>query len=585
MADTGWKFPGTMVNNRVISGSDFNWINENNAKADDGSSAASTSGAAPGQQSSGLAASNFDFSVIPAGATIEGIEIRIGDYALDVNVQDESFWSALRLIHADDTDGSQERSGALLKPTLSLQSDNIGGASDLWTEIWTAVDVTDVDFGFFIGWLTGASGEAHTLSVDFMQMRVFYHVGLPTTIDDEAQVKGYYPPFQSSGGNFYALSVRNTVGFGTVLRMLKNTDPTKDSWVTQGSGPSDLAADADYLVLSAVQDGDKIHAVTWLEAIADNEYEYHVFNMATDVWDVTEELIEAPTNDPTFPWCSIAIRSDGDVIVAYAGDTDQVMGGKKERVDFNLRESGTGVWDGPVALDAAGDVHYGNPNCILGTNDGIHFVWQRQTFTTDPPTDWEDTEGRTLDSADSLSTVDSAVAASGAQMLGMQNNTTYDDAGTQRIKTVYSHTNTREVRVVNSIEDGSDNISLVDSSASFLSPTLFDIDQIFIISIAALDDVLHVVFSGGGTNGSDQDVYYTTSTDDGATWDAATEELDAVTCNFISANVYVRGADTVLAYVYDDGGIQKYNEKVLIAGALIEPPLLHSFAVTRAANY
>ena len=59
---------------------------------------------------------------------------------------------------------------------------------------------------------------------------------------------------------------------------------------------------------------------------------------------------------------------------------------------------------------------------------------------------------------------------------------------------------------------------------------------------------------------------YTTSTDNGSTWATPTEEIDAITVNFISATIYERDHYTVLAYVYDDGGVQKYNEKILNIG-------------------
>ncbi len=120
-----------------------------------------------------------------------------------------------------------------------------------------------------------------------------------------------------------------------------------------------------------------------------------------------------------------------------------------------------------------------------------------------------------------------------------------------------------------------------------MTAEIFPNGAVTLLSNAELNGDLHVLYSGGGTTGVDQDLYYLTSTNNGTDWDTETEEIDAITVNFISANIYVRGSDTVMAYVYDDAGTQKYNEKVLISGAvdLIQPPLVHSFAVTRAANY
>ena len=120
MADTGFLFPGTAVGNRAITGGDRNWINTDNIKADDTSDATWFSISA-NEQSNGLAASNFDFSGIPAGSTIDGIEVRVGDYSGSSN--SVFTWDVLRLILADDSDGSVNRNTDLTAPTTSDQTD------------------------------------------------------------------------------------------------------------------------------------------------------------------------------------------------------------------------------------------------------------------------------------------------------------------------------------------------------------------------------------------------------------------------------------------------------------------------------
>ena len=170
MADTGFLFPGTAVGNRAITDSDADWTDFNNIKADDANTALIVL-TSPGSTSSGLAGSNFDFSSIPAGATIDGIEIQVGDYIRDSNVQE---WVVLRLILADDTDGSANKEADLIEPTTSLQTDEGGGASDLWSETISEGDVKDVDWGFFVGsdLISGPGGP--DLDVDFMRMKVYY---------------------------------------------------------------------------------------------------------------------------------------------------------------------------------------------------------------------------------------------------------------------------------------------------------------------------------------------------------------------------------------------------------------------------
>ncbi len=386
-------------------------------------------------------------------------------------------------------------------------------------------------------------------------------MALPTTIISTPGIHCHHPPFKSSAGNFYALIKK--ADDNNILRMYKSSDPTGDNWVIQDEGGSpgrNISGG-----FSSVQDGDDIHIA---RVGFDNNMSYSKFSMSSDTWTVIQEPIEDPTNAPNQPWVSIAVRSDGDVVVVYNGDTDQNMGDTKERVDVNIRTGGT--WGGPVSLDAGGDVHYGNPNCVLGTNDFVHCLWQRQTSATpDPSISWADTQGRSLDPADdSLSTVDASDANTGGALLGFPNLVTYDDGGTQRIIVSGFIADGTSLETAQATEDGSDEILLTATGVteSFSAEPGFINGEVGVSTFVELSDEIHCLYSGDGVAGVDQDLWYTTSTDDGASWSAPTEEVDGVTVNFISANIYVRGLDTVLAYVYDDGGVQKYNEKVLIAG-------------------
>lgn len=166
MPDTGWKFPGTAVHNRDISGATHNWASEDNIKADDGFDAVA-SGGIGGGLSRGLAASNFDFISVPPGATIDGIEIRVGDYGLTSGTYT---WTTVRLILADNSDGSVSKHADLVVPDTN-DTDEAGGAADLWSETINRSDVQDVDWGFFVG----SNGATFSIMhLDFMQMKVYY---------------------------------------------------------------------------------------------------------------------------------------------------------------------------------------------------------------------------------------------------------------------------------------------------------------------------------------------------------------------------------------------------------------------------
>ncbi len=193
MADTGFVFPDTAVGNRAITDSDADWTNPDNIKADD-SSDATVILVSAGDLSRGLAASNFDFSVIPAGATIDGIEVQVGDYnegSGDALVWDNGFGTGhCKLILADNTDGSVTKHTSLTDPTTTDATDQAGGAADLWSETISDTDVKDVDWGFFVGLFTiPANGD---MFIDFMQMKVYYTPGpIITDVDtDETWTDG-----------------------------------------------------------------------------------------------------------------------------------------------------------------------------------------------------------------------------------------------------------------------------------------------------------------------------------------------------------------------------------------------------------
>ena len=551
MPDTGWKFPGTMVGNRTVAGSDADWTNQDDCKADDGNTADLVLTGA-GDISSGLAASNFDFSDVPTGATIDGIEVRIGDYIVDT-VGGTPTINAVNLILADGSDGTENKSAEIAAAITSLQTDDAGGALDLWGEALATADVTDVDFGFFVS-MGLTSAVTTDFDVDFLQMRVFYHEGLPTRIGFESFLAGNNPPHKSSAGAFYA--VQNT---NQSLDVFKTTDPTTDSWTVQDDTNNPTAA-VDYSRIASFQVGDVIHIASCQDD--PNQYKYHTFDMADDTWGTTSEAIQTVSTNQ-WNWISIVVRANGDVVVAYTGEIERNMGDDKERVDLNIRN---GSWGGPIQLDASGDIHYGNPELILGTNDGVHCRYQFTTMTSDPPFIWHNSGGRTLRVADdSLSSQSSVLFSFGglefSEANSMKGGVSFDDGGTQRIDffgSVNTGSETWIMAVHLGTEDGSDDLVVAAENAVQLDPLIETVSRNSSHSVVELHGVFHAIYAHKTAN----DIYCTRSDDEGVTWDTPVLEVSSNT-TLTSANVYVRGADIVMGYVYDDGGEQRYNEKVL----------------------
>ncbi len=69
-------------------------------------------------------------------------------------------------------DGTENKKLELAGPVTADRTDEAGGGLDLWGETITRADVVNPDFGFFVAILNALAG---TVSVDYLQMRVFYH--------------------------------------------------------------------------------------------------------------------------------------------------------------------------------------------------------------------------------------------------------------------------------------------------------------------------------------------------------------------------------------------------------------------------
>lgn len=389
-------------------------------------------------------------------------------------------------------------------------------------------------------------------------------MALPTTIASVGGAPGHGRVFKSSAGNFYA--IRTIKGTSNQLIIYKSTDPTSSWSVVSGSAPA--LETGGHQCTGAVQHGDNIHIVTIGTSLI---LEYHRFNMSTEVFDAIDVQIANLTGMSTpgsnVLWCSIAYRvgATNKIVVAASGIPDTDMGAVYERVDFWHSADGSS-WTGPVSLDvAAANKSEVQPQLVLGTNDKVHAIWSRSAIDhAQTVSAMSTTAARTIATDNSLSTIVSTSGNSDDAILGKGNVISYDDSGTQRIIIPYKDVNDAG-RVLWSTEDGSDNISafIIVQFSDGTTNDVFENGEVGILTAANGDSTAHVLWSGGAATGSDQDLYHDSSTDGGTTWGTDVEELNAVTINYISATVYQRGSSLVIAYVYDDGGVTRYNEITL----------------------
>lgn len=329
---------------------------------------------------------------------------------------------------------------------------------------------------------------------------------------------------------FYAVLLDSTRK--DVVVMKATSGPTLDgNWSSVRSLSNDNAVDS----LWAHQDGTDIHIAT-VEAVT-GRIRYTRFSTATDLWVVKRENVVTPTNLTANLSCSLAIRSDGDVIILYTNND-----GTNDRVDYARREAA--VWTTDIQVDNAGSVNWIAGSVVRGASDRMHFFFK------------DDTNGggfqRTLRSDNTLeafpSSYDPAVSARN-HIFGQ--GVTYVSGGATKVRVPYAEggANTR-IAVFDSAD--SPTVTHPDGNVGDNNTDVLNETPTHCLAIDAV--TLHLVYADSVTN----DVFRDENHDDDG-WGTDVEELDAVTVNRISCNTYSRSG-IKLAYVYDDAGTPKYRE-------------------------
>lgn len=168
MANTGNIFAGTGENNAGIGATA--WTNPGNVVSDNATDA--TCNAAASSQY--LVARNFDFSSIPAGATITGVLVRVeasehstSTEALRAQLQNDSG----TLVGSAKTTSNEGSISGTAKSVYTY-----GSTSDVWGATLTLAIVQDADFGVRF-WFT----TAHDVRIDYVTMAIEYTTGVASS--------------------------------------------------------------------------------------------------------------------------------------------------------------------------------------------------------------------------------------------------------------------------------------------------------------------------------------------------------------------------------------------------------------------
>jgi hypothetical protein len=138
MASEGPNNAGTCVNDASFGVRA--WTQVTNAEGAINSTFATTGSQSGTVQCQYLKATAFGFA-IPAGATIDGIQVDLQRKLMGTNCSDVR----VRIVKGGVIGSTEKSLGAQWPDPVAL--DSFGGASDLWGETWTPADINAADFG------------------------------------------------------------------------------------------------------------------------------------------------------------------------------------------------------------------------------------------------------------------------------------------------------------------------------------------------------------------------------------------------------------------------------------------------------
>lgn len=160
---TAWQDPQSADS---VDDAGASWSNPTNIFSSNDSYANAGAGS---NDSDLLRAYNFDFSSIPSGATILGVEVRY-ERKVGSGLQPDNGTDLQLLDATGSLTGSVKDDPIPLPESDSYAS--FGGSSDLWGATLTASVVKDSDFG--VGIRVDNTISTYSVSVDHVQMRITY---------------------------------------------------------------------------------------------------------------------------------------------------------------------------------------------------------------------------------------------------------------------------------------------------------------------------------------------------------------------------------------------------------------------------
>jgi hypothetical protein len=235
---------------------------------------------------------------------------------------------------------------------------------------------------------------------------------------------------------------------------------------------------------------------------------------------------------------TLVVRSDGDVLVFYEEDTTAPY--------YSRRELGS--WTRGVMVSATSGM--GGMVACLGASDRTHLFFHDNGITN--------LYVRSLSSANVLGSstpeIDADVPATRHTIAGA---VAFND-GTARIRVIYEDANNQLSAAYSNDQENWSGTAETNASDNDVAKN----NESVIADVALDGDDTWLLYA----DVTDNDIY-SDSNDGVGGWGSDNEEKDGVTCNGISCNVYTRGGDLKLGYIWDNNSTIAFDEKDLMPTA------------------
>ncbi len=324
-------------------------------------------------------------------------------------------------------------------------------------------------------------------------------------------------------------------GYDIVMMKAASAPETDGSWSNQDDSVTLRSSEGIAKSLWSFEHSSDIYVATQQET--NGLVELHIFDPGTDTWTTKNEFV-AEIGDhanfdsvPILHGCSLAVRSDGDIVVVFTGHDD--TGGDDEV--FCISKTTTWGSVQSVSNDAENPVAIGPDS-----SDRITFVYGDVGAS--------DVDTRSISSTDVLGTevslddtcdTASLLVAPGIIDSGNEIYVPYIDAS-DKISVAQFTSAADPTGDITTHADVGDN-TVKGQGASAIP---------FVVACLAVDGTnVHLLYA----NDADQDIFHDDDVENGGTTDV--EDQDAVTANRMSCAVL----GTNLDYVWLDGSTIKYN--------------------------